>query len=91
VDSLTFREEHTSKVIAFKENLDGEIIQLLRVPPFVFDKVNFVQSATHTDGFSWLSITVHLAHVILLAAHQPRRRGYELMDSPIPLPLAPSL
>jgi CubicO group peptidase (beta-lactamase class C family) len=86
VDSVTFREEHTSEIIAFKENQNGEIIQLFMGSALVLDKVNMVQSA---DTHRWIFLVVVLITLLMLfywPLTSRARRGYELMDSPIPLP-----
>jgi hypothetical protein len=88
VDSLTFREEHSSQVIAFKQDQKREIKELFlgTLPIVAFDKVSGLSSSTiHNSIF----IGVALLTVIMLLywpITSRARKGYEVVSSVLPLP-----
>jgi len=88
VDRLVFREEHTSEVIAFRENQNHEITQFFigNFPAFALDKVNVVRSAdVHRSIFLVVGLTT-----LLMLFYWPlttrARRGYELSGTLVLLP-----
>jgi len=88
VDRLTFREEHSSETIAFRENPEGKITQLFigNFPAFALDKVNLVGRAeVHASIFLVVVLTT-----LLMLFYWPltsrARKGYELTGALMPLP-----
>ena len=88
VDRLVFREEHTSEVIAFRENQNGEITHLFmgNFPTFALDKVGGARSA---DVHRSIFLVVALMTVLMLfywPLTSRARKGYELSGTLLPLP-----
>lgn len=88
VDSLTFREEHSSDVIAFGKDPNGVINQLFigELPIVALDRTTTVSSAAlHSSIF----IGTAMLTIIMLfywPVTSRARRGYEPMGSIVPLP-----
>jgi len=88
IDALTFREEHTSEVIAFRENSEKKITHLFlgNFPAFALDKVSVIQSADlHRSIF-----IVVLFTTLLMLFYWPlsyhARKGYERLGNVVSLP-----
>ncbi len=89
VDSLTFREEHAPKIIAFSKGDDGKIAHLFigNLPIIAFDKVSGIQTA----GSQGLIFGMVIAAAFIVLLYWPLaasvRRGYRSMRETIMLPL----
>jgi hypothetical protein len=88
VDSLTFREEHSSQVIAFGQNQNREITQLFlgTLPIIAFDKVNGLSSSTvHSSIFLGIAL-ISVVMLFYWPITSRARKGYEIVWSIMPLP-----
>ncbi|HQQ98515.1 MAG TPA: serine hydrolase domain-containing protein [Cyclobacteriaceae bacterium] len=90
IDSLTFREEHGSKVIAFGKNDEGKIANMFigGLPVFAFDKVDGLEAADlHTMLF-----VISIVTTFLVLLYWPFvnwvRRGFRSLRDHLPLPIA---
>jgi CubicO group peptidase (beta-lactamase class C family) len=88
VDRLTFREEHTSQTIAFKENLEGEITQLFvgNFPVFALDKVTIAKRADVHASIFLVAVLTALLMLFYWPLMSRARKGYELTGAVMPLP-----
>ena len=88
-DSLTFREEHGSKVIAFKENERGEITQMFigNLSILALDKVSGLGS---TSVHKTIFLVVAVITVMMLfywPITSRARKGFEPMGSTLLIPI----
>ena len=89
IDSLTFREEHAPKIIAFSKGDDGKIAHLFigNLPIIAFDKVTGIRTA----GSQGLIFGIVAAAALIVLLYWPVaasvRRGYRSVRDTIVLPL----
>ncbi len=88
VDRLTFREEHTSETIGFRENLEGEITQLFvgTFPAFALDKVRLARRADVHAAILLVSVLITMLMLVYWPLTARARKGYELTGTLLPLP-----
>lgn len=90
IDSLTFREEHGSKVMAFGKDEQGKIAHLFvgGLPVFALDKVDGLEAA----GLHTMLFVVSLITTFLVLLYWPFvnwvRRGFRSLRDHLPLPIA---
>ena len=88
LDSLTFREEHSSKIIAFDQDGKGKIAHMFigNLAIFAFDKVGGLKSA----GLHTMVFIIVILVTLLVLLYWPFvgwiRKGYNSMRDTLPLP-----
>ncbi|HWA32689.1 MAG TPA: serine hydrolase domain-containing protein [Cyclobacteriaceae bacterium] len=88
IDSLTFREENSSKVIAFDKDDKGKISHLFLggIPIIAFDKVGGVQSMSFHSMVFILTIVMGSIVLVYWPVAASVRRGYQSVRNTIVLP-----
>ncbi len=88
IDSLTFREEHGSKVIAFDKNDKGKIAHLFigTTPIIAFDKVGGIATMGFQSMVFFLVVFFGLVVLIYWPLAASTRRGYQSIRNTIVLP-----
>lgn len=83
VDSLTFREEHSSKVVAFKKDSKGNISNMFvgQLPIFALDKVQGLRSLSSQTTIFLISTVVLLCVLFYWPLAYISRRGYQRTTS----------
>ncbi len=83
IDSLTFREENTSSVIAFRKGKDGTITNMFlgELPILALDKVGGLQSARLQTMIFVIVLLVMLAVLIYIPFSAYTRGGYRPIGS----------
>ncbi|MBS1543789.1 MAG: beta-lactamase family protein [Bacteroidetes bacterium] len=83
VDSLTFREEHSSKVVAFKKDSSGNISNMFvgQLPIFALDKVQGLRSLSSQTTIFLISTIVLLCVLFYWPLAYISRRGYQRTTS----------
>ncbi|MBS1977138.1 MAG: beta-lactamase family protein [Bacteroidetes bacterium] len=83
VDSLTFREEHSSKVVAFKRDSSGNISNMFvgQLPIFALDKVQGLRSLSSQTTIFLISTIVLLCVLFYWPLAYISRRGYQRTTS----------
>ncbi len=89
VDSLTFREEHSSKIYAFKKNDKGEITNLFigQMPIFAFDKITGSKSLGFQSMIFFFVVISMLFTLLYWPFTYLVRRGYYTNQTAAALPL----
>jgi len=88
IDSLTFREEHSSRVIAFEKDGKGKVTHMFidNLPIMAFTKVEGLGSA----GLHTMLFVIALVGSVLVLLYWPFvswiRRGYRSLRDTLPLP-----
>jgi hypothetical protein len=88
IDSLTFREENGSKVIAFDKNEKGKISHLFLggIPVIAFDKVGGIQAMSFHSMIFIVTVAIALIVLIYWPLAASVRRGYQSVRNTIVLP-----
>lgn len=88
IDSLTFREEHTSEIMAFKSNQKGDITEMFigNLPIIVFDRVRGLSSAAVHQSIFAATAIITVIMLFYWPVTSRARRGYEPTGSIMKLP-----
>jgi hypothetical protein len=89
IDSLTFREENRSKVIAFKQNENKEISQLFigDLSIVAFDKVKGLSSASLHNSIFLATALICVVMLFYWPVTGMARKGFEAMGSTLLIPI----
>jgi CubicO group peptidase (beta-lactamase class C family) len=89
IDSVTFREEHSSKIMAFEKDPKAGIVHMFigNMPIIAFDKVSGLKNSGIHIMILIASIIVTLLVLLYWPFVQWVRRGYQSMHDTLPLPL----
>ncbi len=87
-DSLTFREEHGSDVIAFDKNEKGKVAHLFigTLPIIAFDKIGGIASVGFQSMIFFVVVVIGLTVLIYWPLAASVRRGYQSIRNTIVLP-----